>query len=143
MYRRGIACRRFIVVLTACYALTAPIPVGLAQTGGGSAGSGAGGGSSLGGGGGSSSGSPGVGGGSPGMGRPVVPRGKNPDAPLLNPQIPNSQSQQRDRAQRLEEQLRHGQVNPTTPQTEMSDRLDQLYKNSPTGPSVPKEGGAR
>jgi hypothetical protein len=75
------------------------------------------------------------------MGRPVVPRGKNPDAPLLNPQLPNTQSQQRDRAQRLEEQLRHGQVNPTTPQTEMSDRLDQLYKNSPARPGTPEEAG--
>ena len=122
-----------MVAITTLFLFGESIPSALAQSGGG-AGAGAGGGSS-------SSGSPGVGGGSSGMGRPVVPRGKNPDAPLLNRQRPNPQSQQRDRAQRLEQQLRQGEVNPTTPQTEMSDRLDQLYKNSPSGPSVPKEGG--
>jgi hypothetical protein len=139
MNRDGAARTLFILALTAYCALTWSIPSGLAQGGSGGSGGGAGGGSGPGGG--SSAGSPGAGGGSSGMGRPVVPRGKSPDAPLLNPQIPNPQSQQRDRAQRLEEQLRHGEVNPTTPQTEMSDRLDQLYKNSPTSPSAPREGG--
>lgn len=102
------------------------VPNILAQSGGGSGG-GTGGGSGLGGGAGSGGGS--------GMGRPVVPRSKSPDAPQLNPQLPNVQSQQRDRAQRLEQQLRQGEVNQTTPQTEMSDRLDQLYKNAPPASS--------
>jgi hypothetical protein len=69
------------------------------------------------------------------MGKPVVPRSKSPDASQLNPQLPGSPSQQRSREQRLEQQLRQGDINPTTPQTEMSDRLDQLYKNAPPAPS--------
>lgn len=139
MNRDGAARALLILLLTTSCVMSWCLPTGLAQTGGGG-GAGTGGGGSLGGGGSRAPGSPDAGN-SPGMGRPVVPRGKNPDTPLLNPALPNTQSQQRDRAQRLEQQLRHGEVNPTTPQTEMSDRLDQLYKNSPTGPSAPREGG--
>jgi hypothetical protein len=113
---------------------------GLAQSGSGGSGGGTGGGSSLG-------GATTPGGGATGPrgnvrpGRPVVPRSKSPDGTVVNPQTPDVQSMQRDRAQRLEQQLRQGDVTPTTPQTEMSDRLDQLYKNSPRGRSDTREGG--
>ena len=139
MHRDGATRSLFVLALTTCCLLGGWIPNGMAQGGSGGGGGGAAGGSGPGAGS-SSAGSPGAGE-TPGMGRPVVPRGKNPDAPFLNPQLPNTQSQQRDRAQRLEQQLRHGEVNPTTPQTEMSDRLDQLYKNSPTGGPTPRESG--
>lgn len=142
-----------ILSLSAAGACSWSFPDVLAQSGGGSGGggggaSGPGGGAGPGGPGGASgfgggtgpSGGSGMGSGS-GMGKPVVPRSKSPDSTQLNPQLPNAQSQQRDRAQRLEQQLRQGGVNPTTPQTEMSDRLDQLYKNSPPGQSRVLEGG--
>lgn len=114
-----------ILSLTIC-ASCFSIPTAMAQSGGGSGG-GAGGGTGAGRGSGS-----GI---SPGTGKAVVPRSKDPGAALVNPQSPPGQLQQRDRAQRLEQELRQGQVNPTTPQTEMSDRLDQLYKNQPAGRS--------
>jgi hypothetical protein len=139
MHRDGAARDLFILALTAYCVLGGSLPSGLAQGGSGGAGAGAGGGSGSGGGS-SSAGSAGLGGGSE-TGRPVVPRGKGLDAPSLNPQVPNIQSQQRDRAKRLEQQLRHGEVNPTTPQTEMSDRLDQFYKTPPTGEPAPRESG--
>lgn len=139
MNRQEAARGLFILALATFCLLSWSVPSGLAQGGSG----GSGGGAAAGGGPGAGSGSSGSSnlGASSEMGRPIVPRGKSPEAPFLNPQIPNVQSQQRDRAQRLEQQLRHGEVNPTTPQTEMSDRLDQFYKNSSTGQSAPREGG--
>ncbi|WP_447599729.1 hypothetical protein [Nitrospira sp. Nam80] len=121
-----------VVALTIICAFYESVPIALAQSGGGAAGGSAGG------------TGPGAGGGSGagrGTGKAVVPSSKDPDAKSVNPQLPSGQSQQRDRAQRLEQQLRQGPVNAPSPQTEMSDRLDQLYKNPPAGPSGTGESG--
>ena len=109
------------------------VPTVPAQSGGGSGG-GSTGGIGPGGGGGSGAGR--------GKGRAVAPSNKSPETMPINPQLPSGPSQQRDRAQKLEQQLREGQVNPPTPQTEMSDRLDQLYKNQSGGPPGTTGGGS-
>ena len=96
-----------------------------AQGAGGTAGGGTGG-ATPGGRGGASSGS--------GSGGSGVPRGKNLDGTLKVPVMPGVSPQQRDRAQRLEEKLRQGETSTTTPQTQMSDRLEQLHQHSSPGP---------
>ena len=79
--------------------------------------------------------------GSTGSDGPGTSRGKNFDDTLKTPDKPGMSPQQRDRAQRLEERLRQGEVSATTPQTQMSDRLEQLHKNSPPGQSSPSDTG--
>lgn len=73
--------------------------------------------------------------GSTGSGGPGMSRGKNFDGTLKTPDKPGLSQQQRDRAQRLEEKLRQGEAAVTTPQTQMSDRLEELHKHSSPGPS--------
>jgi hypothetical protein len=93
-------------------------------TGGGSGGSDGGG----------TGGGVGTGGGATG-GSTGSSRGKNFDGTLKTPDKPGLSQQQRDRIQRLEEKLRQGEgeAPATTPQTQMSDRLEKLHKNASPG----------
>jgi hypothetical protein len=79
--------------------------------------------------------------GSAGSGAPGMSRGKNFDGTLKMPDKPGLSQQQRDRAQRLEEKLRQGEGAVTTPQTQMSDRLEELHKHSSPGPSGSSNAG--
>ncbi len=79
--------------------------------------------------------------GSPGSGVPGAPRGKSFDGTLKTPDRPGMSQQQRDRAQRLEEKLRQGEAAATTPQTQMSDRLEELHHRSSAGPSGSSQAG--
>jgi len=79
--------------------------------------------------------------GSTGSGGPGISRGKSLDGTLKTPDNAGISPQQRDRAQRLEERLRQGEAPPPTPQTQMSDRLERLHKNSSPGQSGPSDTG--
>jgi hypothetical protein len=123
---------RWVAILGLATTVAWPFPISIVQAqGGGGPGAGSSGGSDTG------TGSTH----SPGGGMKSMPRSKNPEGALRNPEMPGMSSQQRDRGQRLEQQLREGQINPTTPQTEMSDRLEQLHKNQAGGQSGAPESG--